>query len=60
MGAHRGHMSILRNGIIAYLSHLFFLMSHVEFEKNLCHNVFYPPCCMSLGPMLHVKFIKSP
>ena len=57
-GGPQCRMSILRNGNIACLFHLFFSMSHVEFKKRPCPMslYFYPSCRMSLSAMSHVEF----
>ena len=60
-GAHC-RMSVLRNGNVAYLGHLFSTMStsHVEFKKMVCRISLYfvPSSHMSLSPMSHVEFKK--
>ena len=55
-------MSILRNGNVACLCHLFSPMSHVEFKTRLCHMslYFYSLCRIPLSPMSHVKLKKCP
>ena len=61
MGGPQCHMSILRNGNVAYISLIFHTVTRQIQENATSHvTIFLPSYPMSPSPMSHVKFKKRP